>query len=443
MKKFILESFDEKEGGELMFRKKMSILCLFFNNIKMNFLSNHIFSTLKTIPQGSDNRGTGLLLQAGFIRQEMAGVYIFLPMGLRVLRNIESIIRDELDAIGAQEILMTALGSKEHWMTTGRWDQEKMDILFHVPASRSKEYALNPTHEEIVTPLMNEFVRSYKNLPAAVYQFQTKFRNEVRAKSGLLRGREFLMKDLYSFHETSEHLDVYFEKVREAYVSIFNRLEIGDKTHYAFASGGAFSKYSYEFQTELGIGEDTLYVCDACGQKVNNELIQDNNFICPSCEHTSAHTITTSEVGNIFKLGDKFSKDFQLKTSTKDGSNIIPVMGCYGIGVSRLMGVIAEIFADDVGLIWPKAIAPYTDYILVQCDNKKSAIQLALQLEKSGKKVLIDDRDMGFGKKAKDADLFGIPNRIVISEKTLAKGGYELKVRGSSVETIVQYDFDI
>lgn len=249
----------------------------------MQLLSNIVFKTQKSIPSGSDNRGTGLLLQAGMIRMTLAGAYSFTTLGLSVLRKIEAIVREEMNGIGSNEVLMSALGSKEAWEKTGRWDD--VDVLFKLPGAEGKEYALNPTHEEVVTPLVGEFIQSYKDLDhCSVYQIQWKFRNEKRAKSGLLRGREFLMKDAYSFHRTQDDLDSYFEVMHSAYDRVFERLGLADSTHYTFASGGDFSKYSYEFQTELGIGEDVIYVCDTCGQAHNKEIVEEGNFVCVGCE---------------------------------------------------------------------------------------------------------------------------------------------------------------
>lgn len=402
----------------------------------MLLLSRYPFKTLKSTPAASDNRSSGLLLQAGYVRAEMAGAYMFLPMGLRTLNKIEQIVREEMNATGAFELSLTALGSKEHWLQTNRWD--KIDVLFKLPAAEGKEYALNPTHEEIVTPLMSEFIQSYRDLESmAVYQFQTKFRNEKRAKSGILRGREFLMKDLYSFHRNQSELEIYFEEVRKAYVRVFERVGLGDCTHYTFASGGAFSKYSYEFQTELSIGEDDVYVCQSCGQAHNKEIIDDEGEKCVKCGHAAFDVKKMSEVGNIFQLGTQFSDAFGLKFSDAEGKSQSVPMGCYGIGISRTMGVVAEKLMDEKGLVWPESIAPYSHYIIVIGDNREKALELARKLESEGKECIIDDRDTGFGAKAGDADLLGIPYRVVVSDKTLTAGGYEIKGRKESEGRIV------
>ena len=354
-------------------------------------LSRYPFSTMKT-PVSVDNRGTELLIRAGFIRQELAGAYHFLPLGLAVLQRITQIVREEMNSIGAHELLMSALGSREHWTATGRWDT--LDVLFRVPASGDREYALNATHEEMVTPIMTEFLRSYRDMdyPVIVYQFQSKFRNEARAKSGILRGREFLMKDAYSFHRSPEELDVFFEEVRHAYDRVFDRLGLGAITHYTFASGGSFSKYSYEFQTELGIGEDTVYICDACGQSHNDEIVENGVFKCVECGHASATTKVVSEVANIFKLGTKFSAPFNMKYADEKGANNGIYMGCYGIGVSRLMGVIAEAFADDRGLVWPENVAPYSHIVLDIGSHPDQVAALVARIESTGGTVIVDDR---------------------------------------------------
>ncbi len=404
-------------------------------------LSRYPFSTLKNPPSATENRGTALLVQAGFIRREFAGAYTYLHMAKRTLDHIMTIVREELDAIGGIEISMPALGSKEHWMQTDRWNE--IDVLFKLPGSEgneAREYALNPTHEEIVTPLMKEFIQSYKDLDhCAVYQFQNKFRNEKRAKSGVLRGREFLMKDLYSFHSTESALDEYFETVREAYVRIFERLGLGHITHYTFASGWDFSKYSYEFQTELNIGEDVIHVCTNCNQAHNTEILEAGGFNCIKCGNTKYSERVVSETGNIFKLGTRFTDAFGVKHTDTEGNLQKVYMGCYGIGISRILGVIAECFADEKGLVWPESIAPYSHYIISFPEMLDQAMELAKKLESAGASVLIDDRmSTSFWAKATDADLLGIPHRIVISQKTLEAGGYEYKPRGSDSVKIIK-----
>lgn len=401
-------------------------------------LSTFPIKTLKSRPNWSDNISTSILLQAGFIRQEMAWTYNYTTLWLKVLKNIENIIREEMNAVWAHEILMSSLSSKESWEKTDRWDN--IDVLFKLPASTWKEYALNPTHEEIVTPLMWEFIQSYKDLESmSVYQFQTKFRNEKRAKSGLLRWREFLMKDLYSFHKNQEDLDTYFEKVREAYVRIFDRLWLWKDTLYAFASGGAFSKYSYEFQTKLEIGEDNIYICDDCWQAHNDEIVWDI-FECVECKWLKYEIVKTSEVWNIFKLWNKFSNSFNLSYLDEDNKKNEVVMGCYWIGVSRLMWVIAEYFMTDKWISWPESVAPADYYIIVLWEeNVYQANIIAKRLESQWKTVILDDRisrKIGFGQKAWDCELFGIPNKIVITPKTISEGWYELTLKWEEAKII-------
>lgn len=406
-------------------------------------LSKFPIKTWKTAPKVSDNRSTSLLLQGGYIRQEMAGVYNYLPLGLKVLRKIENIVREEMNNIGAFEMLMSSLSKKESWIKTDRWDN--VDVLFKLEWSWNKQYGLNPTHEEVVTPLMQEFIQSYKDLECmAVYQFQTKFRNEARAKSGILRGREFMMKDLYSFNKDQESLDIYFEEVRKAYVKVFNRLWIGKDTYYAFASGWAFSKYSYEFQTKLWIWEDTVYVCKKCEQAHNDEIVWEK-FECVNCKSTEYEIIKTSEVGNIFKLWTRFSDAFGLKYADESGKDQKVFMGCYGIGISRLMGVIAEYSMDDVWIAWPESVAPADYYVAVLWEeNREIAMSFAKKLEAEGKEVILDDRisnKIGFGQKMADAELLWIPNIVVISEKTREKGGYEIRKRWEKEGAVQKFNF--
>lgn len=401
-------------------------------------LSKFPVKTLKTIPKVSDNKSTWFLLQWWFIRQEMAWVYNYLPLWLRVLKKIENIVRQEMNAIWAQEILMPSLWSKEHWTQTWRWD--KVDVLFHLPASDNKEYALNPTHEEIVTPLMQEFIQSYKDLEFGVYQIQNKFRNEKRAKSWLLRWREFIMKDLYSFHKSEETLVEYYEMVKNAYVKIYERLWIWKDTYVTSASWWDFTTLnSHEFQTILPIWEDNIYICEDCNTSHNEEIVDVNNFTCSKCSSKNFRLEKASEVGNIFPLMTKFSNAFDVKYSDKEWKENIVYMWCYGIWVSRLMWVIAEYFCDDKWLVWPENLAPATHYIIVMWENLDKALELSKKLEKEWWEVIIDDREKAwFGQKASDADLLWIPNRIVISDKTLDLWWYELKSRISDEVKIIK-----
>lgn len=404
-------------------------------------LSKFPIKTLKSAPKISDNKSTSYLLQAWFIRQEMAWVYNFLPFWLKVLRKIENIVRQEMNATGAFEILMPALWSKEHWDTTGRWDT--IDVLFHLPASDNKEYALNPTHEDLVTPLIWEFIQSYKDLEFWVYQIQNKFRNEKRAKSGILRGREFLMKDLYSFHKTEQTLLAYYENIKISYKKIFDTLGIWENTYETLASWWDFTTLnSHEYQTILSIWEDEIYICKDCNTSHNKEVVDVINwFTCSKCSGKNVRIEKACEVGNIFPLMTKFSDAFHMKYSDAEWKANKIFMGCYGIGISRVMWVVAEYFMDEKGLVWPENIAPFTHYIIVMWDNMEKALELARKIESNGGDVIIDDREkVWFGQKAGDSDLMWIPNRIVISDKTIENGGYELKSRISEEVIIINFD---
>ena len=338
-----------------------------------------------------------------------------------------------MEAIDGQEINMPSLAPKENWQATGRWDT--LDVLFKTAGSDEKEYALSPTHEEVVTPLAKKFINSYRELPLAVFQIQNKFRNEKRAKSGLLRGREFLMKDLYSFHADQVDLDSYYERAIVAYNNIFNRFGIGEKTYLTYASGGSFSKYSHEFQTLTSAGEDIIYVCDDCRMAINKEIIADQNT-CPKCGKANLREDKAVEVGNIFKLGTKYSEPFDLKYQDKNGEKKLVIMGCYGLGLSRALGTIVEICHDEKGIIWPEAVAPFKIHLLSLGKNDQ-ADKIYEDLKKAGVEVLYDDRDVSAGEKFADADLIGCPYRLVLSKKSLENGGLELKRRNEKDASII------
>jgi len=392
--------------------------------------------TQKNAPSDEVSVNAQLLIRAGFVDKLMAGVYSFLPLGLRVLKKIENIIREEMNALGGQEIYMPSFHPKENWQKTGRW--EKMDDLYKVKDLSDREFALGATHEEVVVPLVKRFANSYKDFPLAVYQFQNKFRMELRSKSGLIRGREFIMKDMYSFHLNQADLDGYYDKVLEAYRKIFARLGIGDKTYVTFASGGSFSKYSHEFQTVTPAGEDVIHICSACGLAINRE-IKDEVPKCPKCQGTDFREEKSVETGNIFKLGTKYSTPFDLSVMNEKGEKKTAVMGCYGIGLARSMGTIVEIFHDDKGIIWPESVAPFKVHLLELKQNAKTE-EIYKKLEKIGIEVLYDDREVGIGEKFADADLIGIPYRVVVSEKSLAAGGIEVKKRNEEKSEIVSVE---
>jgi prolyl-tRNA synthetase len=398
--------------------------------------------TSKSVQADADSANAKLLTQGGFIAKQMAGVYNYLPLGLRVLTKIQNIIREEMNAVGGNEILMPAMTQEASYVETGR---DKMDVLFHLQGRDESKLVLNPTHEEVVTPLVQKYVFSYRDLPMAVYQIQNKFRNEPRAKSGLLRGREFNMKDMYSFHVSQEDLDVFYhEQAIPAYEKIYQRLGIGDTTVITSASGGAFSRYSHEFQTLCDIGEDTVYLCEKCGQAINKEIMDEvTGCLNDKCLNPKDNLIEKKaiEVGNIFKLGARFSEAFDFKYADSEGKEQLVQMGCYGIGPSRLMGALVEISHDDKGIIWPKSVAPYAVHLvsLGADDNvNEEAKKLYEKLLAKGVEVLWDDRDASAGAKLADADLIGIPTRLVISKKTLAEDSVEVKERNEKDAEMVK-----
>ncbi len=393
----------------------------------------------KEPPKDEASINARFLIRAAFIDKLMSGVYSFLPLGLRIEKKIENIIREEINKIGGEELLLPALHPKENWSKTDRWQYPEM---FKLKNRAGKDLSLGWTHEEIITPLIKKFVKSYKDLPVYVYQFQTKFRDELRAKSGLLRGVEFLMKDLYSFHKDEGDLSRYYEKVKQAYFKIFKRCGLGKETFLTLASGGAFSKYSHEFQTVTPYGEDEIYFCSKCKIAVNKEIIEKENNQCPECENKKLEKKKSIEVGNIFKLQDKFSRPFDFTFNDEEGKKKTLIMGCYGIGLSRLMGAIVEIHHDEKGIIWPKTVAPFGIH-LIQIENnnkvKKAAEKLYQDLSKDGFEVLYDDReDRSVGEKFAEADLIGIPVRLVVSERTLKQNCVELKERDEEKTELIK-----
>jgi len=396
--------------------------------------------TRKEAPKDEVSLNARLLIRAGFIDKLMAGVYTILPMGLRVMKKIENIIRNEMEAAGGQELLMPALHSKENWQKTGRW--ETFDSLFRFTSHYSKiDFALGPTHEEIISPLVKKFNLSYRDLPVSLFQFQTKFRDEKRAKSGILRGREFRMKDLYSFHSGEKDAENYYEKMKGRYKNIFNRCGIGEKTYLTFASGGSFSQYSHEYQTVTDAGEDTIYICDKCEIAINKEIAGETPA-CPQCGNKNLKENKSVEVGNIFSLKTKFSEPFDLKFTDENGQEKLMVMGCYGIGLSRLMGTAVETSNDENGIIWPETIAPYKVHLINLKGKEGKSSQLAGEIygkmTKNGIEVLFDDRDdLRAGEKFADADLIGIPYRVIVSEKTAENDSAEIKKRDEKKSKIL------
>lgn len=411
---------------------------------------SHLFTkTRKEAPKDEVAKNAQLLIRGGFIHKEMAGAYSYLPLGLRVFKNIEQVIREEMDAIGGQEIILTALQNPELWSKTGRWADDALDVWFKPKLKSGAEVGLAPTHEEPLTALMSEYVQSYKDLPKYVYQFQTKFRNELRAKSGIMRTREFVMKDLYSFSRSEGEFREFYEACADAYMKIFARVGLGGVTFRTFASGGSFSRFSDEFQTICESGEDIIYLDRAKGIAVNKEVYRDEVLAELGLKKEELTEEKAIEVGNIFPLGTRFSDALGLIFKDEKGEDHPVIMGSYGIGPGRLMGAIAEVLSDKKGILWPKEVAPFQVHLISitggNADIVAEADRLYDILGENGIEALYDDRDVRAGEKFADADLLGIPTRLVISEKTVAEGAIEVSSRiggGTSLvpdSSIVEY----
>ncbi len=396
---------------------------------------NTFIKTLRSAPKDEIAKNGILLTRAGYVHKELAGVYDYLPLGLLVIERIKSIIREELNALGCEEVQMSALQNPELWEATGRFSDQEVDIWFKTELSSGGVLGLAPTHEEPMVNMFKSYISSYKDLPLYVYQFQTKFRNELRAKSGIMRGREFLMKDLYSFHTSEADLDDFYAKVEKTYKRIFERLGLGDSTYETFASGGIFAKFSHEYQTLLPVGEDTIYYNKDKSLVFNKEVFNDEVLSEFGAKADEFEEARAAEVGNIFKLKFKYSEPLGLKYTDESNSAKTVYMGCYGIGVSRVMGVIAEKFADDKGLVWPEAVAPFKYYLVGIGENgTKEAEKI---YSEHSNEILYDDRDARPGEKFADAELMGIPYRVVISDKTLAAGAAEVTTRANGETRLV------
>ncbi len=397
--------------------------------------------TRREAPSDEVAKNAQLLIRGGYIHKEMAGVYDLLPFGFRVVDKINTIIREEMNAIGGQELLLSTLQDPETWKKTDRWGSDKVDVWFTTNLASGGELGLGFTHEEPLTTLMKDHISSYRDLPCSAYQIQTKFRNEVRAKSGIMRGREFLMKDLYSFCADEAQHQAFYLGAQRAYTKVFERLGLGDKTYMTFASGGSFSKYSHEFQTVCDAGEDLIYVDEAKNIAINKEVLTDE--VCSDLGVNKDTLIEKKavEVGNIFSLGTRFSDAIGLLFTNEAGERVPVVMGSYGIGPTRLMGTIVETLSDEKGIVWPASVAPYQVHLITLDADADSAAHreaqaLASKLDEQGIEVLWDDRDARAGEKFADADLLGMPLRIVLSEKSLAAGGVEVKVRATGETSI-------
>lgn len=393
--------------------------------------------TRREAPKDEVSKNAILLTRAGFIHKEMAGVYSYLPLGLRVLKKIENVIREEMNAIGGQELILTALQKKEVWEKVGRWSDEVVDVWFKTKLKDNVELGLGFTHDEQLVNLLIEYIGSYKDLPLYPYQIQTKFRNELRAKSGIMRGREFLMKDLYSFTRNEEEQDEFYERIKIAYSNVFNRCGIGNITYFTFASGGTFSKYSHEFQTISDAGEDIIYVDEDKKLAINTDVLNDEGLAAAGLDKDKLVEKKSIEVGNIFKQGTKYTDPFGLYYTDENGEKKSILMGGYGIGVTRLMGTVVEVLSDEKGIVWPEEIAPFQVHLLCLSEEAKSfADEVYNTLQANNVEVLYDDRDLRAGEKFADSDLIGIPIRFVISDKT-GEGNIEVKKRTESDSTLM------
>lgn len=408
--------------------------------------SQIFLKTRKEAPADEEAKNAQLLIRAGFIHKEMAGVYNYLPLGLMTLNKIMDVIREEMNAIGGQELFLSGLQPKDNWEQSGRWHDDVVDIWFKTRIHDAKGFHMGPelglsnTHEEAITAIMRGFISSYKDLPVYAYQFQTKFRNEPRSKSGLLRCREFIMKDLYSFSKDQKQHNQFYEKAKAAYTKIFERLGLGKDTYLTFAAGGSFSKYSHEFQTVTDVGEDTIYVHEGKKLAINKEVYSDEALKELGVEKSELVEKKAVEVGNIFPLGTRFSEPLGLNYTDEAGKPRPVIMGSYGIGPGRVMGTIVEHLADSKGLVWPPQIAPFKVYLAPLSDDKtvlEAADKAYKLLTDSGIGVLYDDRSARPGEMFADADLIGLPYRVVVSEKTLQKGSLEIKLRTASQVQLV------
>lgn len=397
--------------------------------------------TRREAPKDEVAKNAQLLIRGGFIHKEMAGVYDLLPLGLRVVERIKRIVREEMDAIGGQELIMSSLQRKELWERTDRWDDEKVDVWFKSELKSGGEIGFGWSHEEPITDMMRNYIDSYRNLPAYVYQFQTKLRNELRAKSGIMRGREFVMKDMYSYSVSEEAHQAFYDATTKAYLRVFDRVGLGDRTFVTFASGGAFTQFSHEFQTLTDAGEDTVFVHRGKGIAINKEVMQPEVLAQLGVAESELEEATAAEVGNIFSFGGTKSEQLGLFFKDEDGTSKPVILGSYGIGITRLMGVVVEIFSDEKGIVWPREIAPFQAHLVsITSGNAEVAAEadkLYELLKENGIEVLYDDRDARAGEKFADSDLIGIPTRLVISEKTMQAGGIEVVNRKTGSTTLI------
>ncbi|KND47441.1 MAG: prolyl-tRNA synthetase [Parcubacteria bacterium C7867-004] len=389
--------------------------------------------TRREAPKDEEAKNAQLLIRAGFVHKEMAGVYAYLPLGLRVIDKIKRVVREEMDAVGGQEMIMTSLQRKELWETTDRWNDKNVDVWFKSELKNGTEVGFGWSHEEPITDMMKSYVESYRDLPKYAYQFQTKLRNELRAKSGIMRGREFVMKDMYSYNTDEATHKAFYDSVIEAYLRIFDRAGLGDRTFLTVASGGAFTQFSHEFQTLSDVGEDLVYLHREKKIAINKEVLTDEVLAQLEVKREDLEEVKAIEVGNIFNFGDVKSKQLGLMYKDESGEEKPVILGSYGIGITRLMGTIVEVFADDKGMVWPEAVAPFLVHIVSLVPNDPAAVAYAdslyEDLAKAGVEALYDDRDARAGEKLADADLIGIPCRVVVGKSTLESGKLEVTYR--------------
>ena len=403
-------------------------------------LSKNFTRTIKQAPADEVVRNAQLLIRAGYVHKTMAGVYSYLPLGLKVVENIKQIVREEMNKIDSQELVMSTLQSKELWQETGRWSDELVDVWFKSKLQDGTEVGFGWTHEEPIVDLLRNYLKSYKDLPISVYQFQNKLRNELRAKSGIMRGREFVMKDMYSVHASKEDLDKYYNAAIEAYKRCYDRFGIGDETYVTFASGGAFTKFSHEFQTICDAGEDYIYLHRGKNIAVNEEVLDDAVKEL-GIDRSELERVKTAEVGNIFNFGRQKSEEMRLVFTDAEGVEQCAYMGSYGIGITRVMGVIVEKFADDKGLVWPENIAPAKVYLVqIGSQSRSAADEFYQKLQSAGIETIYDDRDERPGVKFADAELLGIPYRVTVSDRLLDDGKWEVSTRQTGEQRLLTAD---
>lgn len=403
-------------------------------------LSKNFTRTIKQAPADEVARNAQLLIRAGYVHKTMAGVYSYLPLGLKVVENIKQIVREEMNKIDSQELVMSTLQSKDLWQETGRWSDELVDVWFKSHLQDGTEVGFGWTHEEPIVDLLRNYLKSYKDLPISVYQFQNKLRNELRAKSGIMRGREFVMKDMYSVHASKEDLDKYYNAAIEAYKRCYDRFGIGDETYVTFASGGAFTKFSHEFQTICDAGEDYIYLHRGKNIAVNEEVL-DEAVKELGIDRSELERVKTAEVGNIFNFGTQKSEEMRLVFTDAEGVEQYAYMGSYGIGITRVMGVIVEKFADDKGLVWPENIAPAKVYLVqIGSQSRATADELYQKLQSAGIETIYDDRDERPGVKFADAELLGIPYRVTVSDRLLDRGKWEVSTRQTGEQRLLTAD---